>query len=79
MSALEHKVEIEISIANLLCQASRTDTGELVTGIYMPRPNDPHGRPRHYIVSLGSCVWYEVDPETITHIERGLRNRKSNI
>ena len=44
--------------------AKRKDNGEVVTGYYFPRPNDPAG-PKDYIVAVGSAEWNEIDPATL--------------
>lgn len=44
--------------------AHRTDNGEIISGYYFHRPNDPNG-PKDYIVTAGSTKWVEIDPDTL--------------
>lgn len=48
----------------ILFKAKRFDNGEWVEGYYFQRPNDPT-KEKHYIVTVGKCQWYEIDPDTI--------------
>lgn len=50
-------------------EAKRIDNGEFVRGYYMPRPNSPEGH-KHYIVTVGSCKWIEIDPNTLVRYRR---------
>ena len=44
--------------------AHRTDNGEIISGYYFARPNDPTG-PKDFIVTAGSAKWIEIDPATL--------------
>lgn len=52
-----------------LYKAKRADNGEWIEGYYMPCPNSPTGE-KHYILTIGSAKWYEVDPSTICQCTR---------
>lgn len=48
----------------ILFKAKRFDNGEWVEGYYFQRPNNPT-KEKHYIVTVGKCQWYEIDPDTL--------------
>jgi len=50
-------------------EARCIDNGEFVHGYYMSRPNLPGGY-KHYIVTVGSCKWMEIEPSTLAHYHR---------
>lgn len=60
-----------------LYRAKRIDNGEWVKGYYMPRPNLPNGN-KHYIVTVGNCKWFDVDPSTICQCT-GLKDKNGKL
>lgn len=60
----------------ILFKAKRLDNGEWVEGYYFQRPNNPT-KEKHYIVTVGKCQWYEIDPDTLCQFT-GLTDRNGN-
>lgn len=60
----------------ILFKAKRLDTDEWIEGYYFQRLNDPTGE-KHYIVTVGKCQWYEINPDTLCEFT-GLTDRDGN-